>query len=190
MRTPGRRWTSSWICSVRESGWRASPSTEHSWTTRVCANADTKYILCSFIYCTHSWETQNVWTLSLFSVMMLSGQVKTSWVLLSVFPWVSNARCCLSCCWQLSSITADSTGTHSLYTTYKDYELMFHVSTLLPYTPNNRQQVRVLHFLKPIYSLYANELSCDWLMSSHRGSEYPDLFYCVMMTGAFMICPL
>uniref|UniRef100_A0A8C9VQB0 Signal-induced proliferation-associated 1 like 2 n=1 Tax=Scleropages formosus TaxID=113540 RepID=A0A8C9VQB0_SCLFO len=35
----------------------------------------------------------------------------------------------------------DSTGTHSMYTTYKDYELMFHVSTLLPYTPNNRQQL-------------------------------------------------
>ncbi|KAK3553798.1 hypothetical protein QTP70_012234 [Hemibagrus guttatus] len=35
----------------------------------------------------------------------------------------------------------DSTGTHSLYTTYKDHELMFHVSTLLPYTPNNRQQL-------------------------------------------------
>ncbi|XP_052006605.1 signal-induced proliferation-associated 1-like protein 2 isoform X1 [Xyrauchen texanus] len=35
----------------------------------------------------------------------------------------------------------DSTGNHSLYTTYKDYELMFHVSTLLPYTPNNRQQL-------------------------------------------------
>ncbi|XP_019405402.1 PREDICTED: signal-induced proliferation-associated 1-like protein 2 isoform X2 [Crocodylus porosus] len=34
----------------------------------------------------------------------------------------------------------DSTGTHSLYTTYKDYELMFHVSTMLPYMPNNRQQ--------------------------------------------------
>lgn len=39
------------------------------------------------------------------------------------------------------SIPADSTGTHSLYTTYQDYEIMFHVSTLLPYTPNNRQQV-------------------------------------------------
>jgi hypothetical protein len=39
------------------------------------------------------------------------------------------------------SVLADSTGTHSLYTTYQDYEIMFHVSTLLPYTPNNRQQV-------------------------------------------------
>ncbi|NXJ72759.1 SI1L3 protein, partial [Rostratula benghalensis] len=37
--------------------------------------------------------------------------------------------------------TADSTGTHSLYTTYQDYEIMFHVSTMLPYTPNNRQQL-------------------------------------------------
>ncbi|XP_077202399.1 signal-induced proliferation-associated 1-like protein 2 isoform X4 [Paroedura picta] len=34
----------------------------------------------------------------------------------------------------------DSTGTHSLYTTYKDYEIMFHVSTMLPYMPSNRQQ--------------------------------------------------
>lgn len=41
------------------------------------------------------------------------------------------------------SVSADSTGTHSLYTTYQDYEIMFHVSTLLPYTPNNRQQVSV-----------------------------------------------
>lgn len=41
-------------------------------------------------------------------------------------------------------VAADSTGTHSLYTTYKDYELMFHVSTMLPYTPNNRQQVSKL----------------------------------------------
>uniref|UniRef100_A0A8C4YG30 Signal induced proliferation associated 1 like 2 n=1 Tax=Gopherus evgoodei TaxID=1825980 RepID=A0A8C4YG30_9SAUR len=35
----------------------------------------------------------------------------------------------------------DSTGTHSLYTTYKDYELMFHVSTMLPCMPSNRQQL-------------------------------------------------
>ncbi|CAI9557555.1 unnamed protein product [Staurois parvus] len=35
----------------------------------------------------------------------------------------------------------DSTGSHSLYTNYQDYEIMFHVSTMLPYTPNNRQQL-------------------------------------------------
>jgi len=36
---------------------------------------------------------------------------------------------------------ADSTGLESLYTQLGDYEIMFHVSTLLPFTPNNRQQV-------------------------------------------------
>lgn len=41
----------------------------------------------------------------------------------------------------LPPATADSTGTHSLYTTYQDHEIMFHVSTMLPYTPNNQQQV-------------------------------------------------
>ncbi|XP_048381035.1 signal-induced proliferation-associated 1-like protein 2 isoform X1 [Stegostoma tigrinum] len=35
----------------------------------------------------------------------------------------------------------DSTGTHSLYTTYQEYEIMFHVSTMLPYTANNSQQL-------------------------------------------------
>uniref|UniRef100_A0A2K6KY40 Signal-induced proliferation-associated 1 n=1 Tax=Rhinopithecus bieti TaxID=61621 RepID=A0A2K6KY40_RHIBE len=38
----------------------------------------------------------------------------------------------------------DSTGTHSLYTTYQDHEIMFHVSTMLPYTPNNQQQQALL----------------------------------------------
>ncbi|XP_013878289.1 signal-induced proliferation-associated 1-like protein 3 isoform X2 [Austrofundulus limnaeus] len=35
----------------------------------------------------------------------------------------------------------DSTGIHSLYTTYQGYEVMFHVSTMLPYMPNNPQQL-------------------------------------------------
>uniref|UniRef100_A0A8C5GFH1 Signal-induced proliferation-associated 1-like protein 3 n=1 Tax=Gouania willdenowi TaxID=441366 RepID=A0A8C5GFH1_GOUWI len=35
----------------------------------------------------------------------------------------------------------DSTGTQSLYTTYQGYEVMFHVSTMLPYMPNNPQQL-------------------------------------------------
>ncbi|XP_037604225.1 signal-induced proliferation-associated protein 1 isoform X1 [Sebastes umbrosus] len=38
-------------------------------------------------------------------------------------------------------IKTDSTGTHSLYTRYQDYEIMFHVSTMLPYTANNTQQL-------------------------------------------------
>lgn len=36
---------------------------------------------------------------------------------------------------------SDSTGLYSVYTTYDDCEIMFHVSTMLPYSANNRQQV-------------------------------------------------
>uniref|UniRef100_A0A915IG29 Rap-GAP domain-containing protein n=1 Tax=Romanomermis culicivorax TaxID=13658 RepID=A0A915IG29_ROMCU len=35
----------------------------------------------------------------------------------------------------------NSTGTHSFYTNFQDYEIMFHVSTLLPYSKGNKQQL-------------------------------------------------
>ncbi|XP_021378162.1 signal-induced proliferation-associated 1-like protein 2 isoform X2 [Mizuhopecten yessoensis] len=35
----------------------------------------------------------------------------------------------------------DSTGTHSYYATFSNCEIMFHVSTLLPYTASNKQQL-------------------------------------------------
>lgn len=35
----------------------------------------------------------------------------------------------------------DTTGTHSIYCEYQAHEVMFHVSTLLPFTPSNRQQL-------------------------------------------------
>ncbi|KIH42327.1 Rap/ran-GAP [Ancylostoma duodenale] len=38
----------------------------------------------------------------------------------------------------------DTTGTHSIYCEYQAHEVMFHVSTLLPFTPSNRQQVSTI----------------------------------------------
>ncbi|XP_069798841.1 GTPase-activating Rap/Ran-GAP domain-like protein 3 [Dendropsophus ebraccatus] len=35
----------------------------------------------------------------------------------------------------------DTTGTHSVYTVYQGHEIMFHVSTMLPYSRENKQQV-------------------------------------------------
>ncbi|XP_059266748.1 GTPase-activating Rap/Ran-GAP domain-like protein 3 isoform X2 [Mustela nigripes] len=35
----------------------------------------------------------------------------------------------------------DTTGTHSVYTVYHGHEIMFHVSTMLPYSKENKQQV-------------------------------------------------
>lgn len=37
------------------------------------------------------------------------------------------------------------TGRHSVYTIYEGHEIMFHVSTLLPYSKDNRQQVSKHH---------------------------------------------
>ena len=36
----------------------------------------------------------------------------------------------------------DTTGKESIYTVYEGHEVMFHISTLLPYSKDNRQQVR------------------------------------------------
>lgn len=38
----------------------------------------------------------------------------------------------------------DTTGTHSVYTVYQGHEIMFHVSTMLPYSKENKQQVRLM----------------------------------------------
>ncbi|XP_053551903.1 GTPase-activating Rap/Ran-GAP domain-like protein 3, partial [Bombina bombina] len=35
----------------------------------------------------------------------------------------------------------DTTGSHSVYTVYQGHEIMFHVSTMLPYSKENKQQV-------------------------------------------------
>ena len=43
----------------------------------------------------------------------------------------------------LSVVTDDSTGKYSCYTKFHGREIMFHVSTLLPWTPNNKQQVHI-----------------------------------------------
>ncbi|KYQ89404.1 RapGAP/RanGAP domain-containing protein [Tieghemostelium lacteum] len=38
-------------------------------------------------------------------------------------------------------VVNNTTGSHSLYTKHKGYEIMFHVSTMLPYTPGDTQQI-------------------------------------------------
>ncbi|KAJ3219894.1 hypothetical protein HK099_004540 [Clydaea vesicula] len=38
-------------------------------------------------------------------------------------------------------VTNNNTGTHSVYTKWQGYEIMYHVSTMLPYNPNDRQQL-------------------------------------------------
>lgn len=64
---------------------------------------------------------------------------------------------------------ADSTGTHSLYTTYQGYEIMFHISTMLPYMPSNPQQVSADEHPQPFTAL--DQQKCVQLNCCHKISS-------------------
>ncbi|XP_039390531.1 signal-induced proliferation-associated 1-like protein 1 isoform X2 [Mauremys reevesii] len=74
----------------------------------------------------------------------------------------------------------DSTGTHSLYTTYKDYEIMFHVSTMLPYTPNNKQQLlRKRHIGNDIVTIVFQETGAQPFSPKNIRSHFQHVFVIV-----------
>uniref|UniRef100_A0A8C9WIN2 Signal-induced proliferation-associated 1 like 1 n=1 Tax=Scleropages formosus TaxID=113540 RepID=A0A8C9WIN2_SCLFO len=74
----------------------------------------------------------------------------------------------------------DSTGTHSLYTTYKDYEIMFHVSTMLPYTPNNKQQLlRKRHIGNDIVTIVFQEPGAQPFTPKNIRSHFQHVFVIV-----------
>ncbi|XP_066244731.1 GTPase-activating Rap/Ran-GAP domain-like protein 3 isoform X2 [Euwallacea similis] len=56
----------------------------------------------------------------------------------------------------------DMTGKHSRYTVYEGHEIMFHVSTLLPYSRDNRQQVeRKRHIGNDIVNIVFIDIESD-----------------------------
>ena len=60
-----------------------------------------------------------------------------------------------------------STGAHSVWTTFHGYEIMFHVSTLLPYFPRDEQQVeRKRHLGNDIVILIFNDTTSQRSQSS------------------------
>ncbi|XP_057209015.1 signal-induced proliferation-associated 1-like protein 1 isoform X1 [Triplophysa rosa] len=74
----------------------------------------------------------------------------------------------------------DSTGTHSLYTTFKDYEIMFHVSTMLPYTPNNKQQLlRKRHIGNDIVTIVFQEPGAKPFSPKNIRSHFQHVFVIV-----------
>uniref|UniRef100_A0A3B3SHP3 Signal-induced proliferation-associated 1 like 3 n=1 Tax=Paramormyrops kingsleyae TaxID=1676925 RepID=A0A3B3SHP3_9TELE len=76
--------------------------------------------------------------------------------------------------------TADSTGTHSLYTTYLDYEVMFHVSTMLPYMPNNPQQLlRKRHIGNDIVTIIFQEPGALPFTPQNIRSQFQHVFVIV-----------
>ncbi|XP_055597849.1 signal-induced proliferation-associated 1-like protein 2 isoform X2 [Uranotaenia lowii] len=74
----------------------------------------------------------------------------------------------------------DSTGTHSLYANYQDCEIMFHVSTMLPFTPNNRQQLlRKRHIGNDIVTIVFQEPGAHPFTPKNIRSQFQHVFVIV-----------
>ncbi|KAJ6632768.1 Signal-induced proliferation-associated 1-like protein 2 [Pseudolycoriella hygida] len=75
---------------------------------------------------------------------------------------------------------SDSTGTHSLYATYQDCEIMFHVSTMLPFTATNRQQLlRKRHIGNDIVTIVFQEPGSLPFSPKNIRSQFQHVFICV-----------
>ncbi|XP_053612262.1 signal-induced proliferation-associated 1-like protein 1 [Plodia interpunctella] len=74
----------------------------------------------------------------------------------------------------------DSTGLYSVYTTHQDCEIMFHVSTMLPYTPNNRQQLlRKRHIGNDIVTIVFQEPGAAPFTPRNIRSQFQHVFVVV-----------
>ncbi len=49
-------------------------------------------------------------------------------------------------------IKDNNTGTTSVFTKFAEYQIMYHVSTMLPFDPNNKQQVGFICFFLVSFS--------------------------------------
>jgi signal-induced proliferation-associated 1 like protein 1 len=79
---------------------------------------------------------------------------------------------------------SDSTGTHSVYATYQDCEIMFHVSTMLPFTPNNRQQLlRKRHVGNDIVTIVFQEPGALPFSPKHIRSQFQHVFIIVQVVN-------
>ncbi|PNF19182.1 hypothetical protein B7P43_G09603 [Cryptotermes secundus] len=74
----------------------------------------------------------------------------------------------------------DSTGLYSVYSQYQDCEIMFHVSTLLPFTPNNRQQLlRKRHIGNDIVTIVFQEPGAQPFTPKNIRSQFQHVFIVV-----------
>ncbi|XP_028042144.1 signal-induced proliferation-associated 1-like protein 2 isoform X1 [Bombyx mandarina] len=74
----------------------------------------------------------------------------------------------------------DSTGLYSVFSTYQSCDIMFHVSTMLPYTPNNRQQLlRKRHIGNDIVTIVFQEPGAAPFTPRNIRSQFQHVFIVV-----------
>eukprot|EP01121_Diplochlamys_sp_Union-15-3_P022527 TRINITY_DN961_c0_g2_i9.p1 TRINITY_DN961_c0_g2~~TRINITY_DN961_c0_g2_i9.p1 ORF type:complete len:145 (+),score=19.96 TRINITY_DN961_c0_g2_i9:186-620(+) len=67
----------------------------------------------------------------------------------------------------------NTTGTHSVFAEWRGHEIMFHVSTMLPQTDNNTQQLnKKRHIGNDIVLLVFQEEGCDYFLPTCVKSNY------------------
>lgn len=59
-----------------------------------------------------------------------------------------------------SKFEGDTTGRDTIYTVYEGHEVMFHISTMLPYSADNKQQVCISLY---IYKYPDTQCQAIWL---------------------------
>ncbi|XP_064484680.1 signal-induced proliferation-associated 1-like protein 2 [Ornithodoros turicata] len=74
----------------------------------------------------------------------------------------------------------DTTGLYSVYSRFEDCEVMFHVSTLLPYTPSNKQQLlRKRHIGNDIVTIVFQEPDAQPFTPKNIRSHFQHVFIVV-----------
>ncbi|CAG7823044.1 unnamed protein product [Allacma fusca] len=74
----------------------------------------------------------------------------------------------------------DSTGLYTIYSQYQDCDVIFHVSTLLPFTPNNRQQLmRKRHIGNDIVTIVFQEPGALPFTPKNIRSQFQHVFIVV-----------
>jgi len=78
----------------------------------------------------------------------------------------------------------DSTGLHSIYSQYQGCEVMFHVSSLLPFTPNNRQQLlRKRHIGNDIVTIVFQEPGALPFTPKNIRSQFQHVFIIIRVVA-------
>lgn len=78
----------------------------------------------------------------------------------------------------------DSTGTHAVVATHRGSEVTFHVSTMLPFTPNNRQQLlRKRHIGNDIVTIVFQEPGALPFSPKRIRSQFQHVFVIVRATN-------
>jgi len=79
----------------------------------------------------------------------------------------------------------DTTGEYSVFTEFRDAEIMFHVSTLLPYTSSNKQQLlRKRHIGNDIVTVIFQEPGCEPFSPRSIRSHFQHIFVVVRVDKA------